>query len=374
MSTPLVAALIVVFGLPVGSFTNVVIYRLRVRATKRNISIEEEIALEDAERAAAEADADEGDDELDVASPTAAAADGQGATGVTSGADEPGLVAEATAAQTAEGAVNADDADGSTTGADDLPGWEPLKPWEEDLRISTGRSLCPNCGEAVKARDNIPLISYLLLQGRCRSCGWRIPLTYPVVELAVPLLGLAMLATFGATWPLVAFLWLVPVAVAAAAVDFQVFLIPRELVWVGWPGGVALIVLASIQQDAIGGPTYEPMDEIQRAVLGSLIYFVVLFIFHFINPRGMGFGDVRFGLVLGLFVGYTSLLLLMPSLVFASLLGLVGGTKPVVRLVLPSEAGKPYLKRRVPFGPWLVLGSLLCIWFYEPLLDLLGQS
>ena len=85
----------------------------------------------------------------------------------------------------------------------------------------------------------------------------------------------------------------------------------------------------------------------------------------------MGYGDVRFSLVLGLYLGYVNLLLILPSLIFASVLGLVGGTKPIVRLVLKSEVDKPFRKRRVPFGPWLVLGALLCIWFYDPLLDVL---
>lgn len=290
----------------------------------------------------------------------------------------------------------------------------------EDTKISSGRSQCPSCHTQISARDNIPVVSWLALRGRCRHCGWRIPVRYPLVELSVPVLWLTMLWTWGAELRLVPFLWLVPVLVSASVIDMQTMKIPKKIVWPGFVVGLILISVVSLWPDELTsvpelflswGDTTR--DLILHAVLGAAMYFGFLFIAWFAYPKGMGFGDVRLALVLGLYLGWIDLRLPLLGLIISSFLGAVGGViillaqrseapaaaepaagdtattvEPTAEPTTePGEAGADpgndgeagdeptrLTKTAFPFGPWLALGTFVAIWFHHPLVCLLDRG
>jgi leader peptidase (prepilin peptidase)/N-methyltransferase len=174
----------------------------------------------------------------------------------------------------------------------------------------------------------------------------------------VPILGLAMLATWGATITLIPFLWLVPVLVVASMVDIRLLLIPRRVAWVGFGVGLVLIFATAL---ALGKP-----ETIVRALIGFAVYFGLLYVVWLIVPRGMGFGDVRLAAVLGLYLGWVDVLLPMIGLFIACLVGIVLG----VGYRLAVRDGSKFF----PFGPGLALGGMVAIWFWEPLTNYAGGA
>jgi leader peptidase (prepilin peptidase)/N-methyltransferase len=210
-------------------------------------------------------------------------------------------------------------------------------------RVPRGRSIvgprseCPSCGTQIAAYDNVPVISWLLLGGHCRSCGARIPARYPLIELAV---GAAFAATAIVLYddPAALALGLVFVAVLAAVTltDLERRVIPNAILLVGSVIGIAIIAgtdAASLPERAIAA-----------AGAGGFLLLVAL-----IYPRGMGMGDVKLAAVMGLFLGAS----VVPALfVGIALGGLVG-----VALIL--SRGQGARKQAVPFGPFLALGGVV---------------
>jgi leader peptidase (prepilin peptidase) / N-methyltransferase len=203
------------------------------------------------------------------------------------------------------------------------------------------RSRCPECGATVGARDNIPLISYLLLRGRCRACDHRISAEYPLTELAAA--GLFVASAIAHKDDFVAglvgvFLGLV---LAAAVVDARHRVIPNAIVY---PGLVvfaaALVVGAVLGRDlSLGG-----------AALGLLLYGGSLFVVALAVPKGMGMGDVKLAALIGMVIGSRG----VPSVAVAIGAGiLAGGLGSVVALA----AGRSR-KSAMPFGPFLVAGAV----------------
>ena len=188
---------------------------------------------------------------------------------------------------------------------------------------------------------------------RCPHCDTRTSLAWLAIQLAVPAFGLVMLATWGARAVLVPFLWLVPVLVVAAAVDVRLMLIPRRVAWWGAAVGAVLIVGASLW---IGAP-----GTLRGAAVGGACYFGFLFIVSMISPGGMGFGDVRLSLLLGLYLGWTHVMMPAVGLFLACIIGVVLGVG--VRLASHGH------QRHFPFGPGLALGTLAAIAFHAPILE-----
>lgn len=234
--------------------------------------------------------------------------------------------------------------------------WE-MAPWGEVLG---GRSRCGSCGTPVRAYDNIPVLSYLVLRGRCRSCRARIGVIHPVVELLVP--AVALLAVWQIGWePLLApTLWLIPFLVAIAAIDLRTMLVPTRLVFPALGGSVliSLVVCASLGhwRGLLGG------------VIGVLTLAGPLFLIWWFHPKGMGYGDVRLATLLGWNVGFAALVVLdrpiaavyltMILLAVAAVVGLTVG------IALQVGFGRP-----IPFGPPLVVAALFCLMLAEPLLE-----
>jgi len=233
--------------------------------------------------------------------------------------------------------------------------WD-TRPWPEVLG---GNSRCSSCGEPVRPSDNIPILSWLLLRGRCRGCGQRIPAFHPVVELLCPLLFLGALWAIGPSWMLVPALWLIPTGVAIAAIDLRTLIVPTRIVW---PATVVMIVLCS----AVALIEGEPVWLIGSAV-GVLALAGPLFAVWFIVPKGMGFGDVRLSVLLGWSVGFYAgvrpLAALILGLLCLSLAAIVG---TVVGLTVLGARGR---KAKVPFGPALVTAAFFCIAMAPEILD-----
>lgn len=237
--------------------------------------------------------------------------------------------------------------------------WD-TRPWREVLG---GHSRCSDCGEPVRPWDNIPVLSWLLLRGRCRGCGARIAVYHPLVELASPLLFLAFVWAFGLDdWRLLAALWLVPVGLAIMVIDQRTLIVPTRIVWPAFFVSVALCVGVALAE---GEPAW-----LLTSVVGLLAFAGPLFTIWFIHPRGMGFGDVRLVTLLGWNVGFfagvrplAAAVLVLCCLVLASLSGLVIG------IVALGARGR---KAQVPFGPALILATWFCIAMAPEILEPFG--
>ncbi len=236
--------------------------------------------------------------------------------------------------------------------------WD-TRPWPEVLG---GHSRCSDCGEPVRPRDNIPIVSWLLLRGRCRGCGARIPAFHPLVELACPLLFLAMVWGIGWNLTLLPALWLIPVGVAVAVIDLRTLIVPTRIVWPAF--GVAVVLGV-----AVAGIEGE-WGWLLTGLVGLLAFAGPLFVLWFALPRSMGFGDVRLatllGWTMGLYAGtrpIAGLYLAVTCLAVSSLIGLVLG------VVALGARGR---KAQVPFGPALVAGTLVCIALAPQILEPFG--
>ncbi|MGI8794160.1 MAG: prepilin peptidase [Acidimicrobiales bacterium] len=214
------------------------------------------------------------------------------------------------------------------------------------LSVVKPRSRCPGCETQLAERDNIPVLSWLLLKGRCRTCDMPISARYPLVEALTAALFVAIALRFGADWALPAFLVLTAGLIALSFIDLDTFLLPRKIIYVLGGLGVALLGLATIADN-------KP-DQAVEAGLGALIAFGLLFLIHFISPKGMGFGDVRLSALLGLHLGWLDLPLVFVGLFASFLLASVVG----IGLIVTGIKGR---KDRVPFGPFLAAGTILTV-------------
>ena len=219
--------------------------------------------------------------------------------------------------------------------------------------LLTPPSRCPECETPIPPRDTIPVLSWILLRGRCRSCGEPIPAGYPLVELANAGLWVVGGLRFGTSWALVPFLVLFSTLLAQSVIDLELY---RLLDKITFPVLAASVVLIGAASALEGDPS-----RVGMAVLGGLAYCAFLGVPAFVMPRGMGLGDVKLALLLGLFLGWLHPILILFSLIIACGLGIVVGLGVFVARRGRSE---PF-----PFGPWLALGCILALVFSQLLLD-----
>ena len=216
------------------------------------------------------------------------------------------------------------------------------------------RSACPSCGTQLAERDNIPVVSWLLLRGRCLTCQAPIAWRYPALELACGALWAATAVRFGADWALPAFLVLAASLLALSAIDLEHRLLPNKVLY---PTGyllAPLLVVAALAR-------HEP-HRLVWAAIAAAASFAGFFALNFLYPRGMAFGDVRLSFVLGLAVGWLGLGLVLVSLFAAFLSASIVG----VAWGLITRRG---LKAAIPFGPFLAFGAEVAIFAGRPILD-----
>jgi leader peptidase (prepilin peptidase)/N-methyltransferase len=213
--------------------------------------------------------------------------------------------------------------------------------------LSRPGSRCPSCGTPIKPYDNVPVLSWLLLRGRCRACGARISARYPLVELATGLLCAAVVIAKGAdedAWLGLAFvLVLVPIVL----IDLDVRLIPNRLTLVG--AIAAVVITAIVDPDSL----VEAL--IAAAAAGGFLLLAVL-----AYPRGMGMGDVKLAGMMGLYLGRA----VAPAMFVALLAGTLIGAAIIARVGV--EKGR---KTAIPFGPYLALGGLVGLFVGDAIVD-----
>jgi leader peptidase (prepilin peptidase)/N-methyltransferase len=196
------------------------------------------------------------------------------------------------------------------------------------------------------------VVSWLLLRGKCRDCGARISIRYPVVELLTGLLFALLVVRFGPSWVLPAYLYLAAVGVALAAIDLDTKRLPDRLTLPSYPVAVVLLGVAALAGDSAG--------DLVRALLGMLALGGAYFLLAFIYPAGMGLGDVKLAGVLGLYLAFLS----WGALVVGFAAGFLLGGFYAVTLLLAGRAGR---KTGIPFGPFMIAGAFVAVFFGAPL-------
>jgi leader peptidase (prepilin peptidase) / N-methyltransferase len=234
----------------------------------------------------------------------------------------------------------------------------PIYRWPRDGTVTEPkRSSCPACGEPIRPVDNIPVVSWLLLRGRCRSCDTAIPVRYLMVEVVTGLLfgAAAWVYGFAPILPaLLAFTWS---AVVAAAIDLEHRIIPNRLTL-----RLPLVILPLL---AVAAALDDAWFDLRRAVIAGvaipLVMFLLSELFRLLRGQsGMGMGDVKYAISIGLVVGYLGGL----HLVVWAYGSIVSAVVIAVGLLL---AGKAKMASRIPFGPYLAIGAMLAILAGEPL-------
>jgi leader peptidase (prepilin peptidase)/N-methyltransferase len=210
--------------------------------------------------------------------------------------------------------------------------------------LVTPASACMECGTPIAWRDNVPLVSWLLLRGRCRHCGTRISALYPAVELATALLVAACVLDFGLGGRMVVAAAFCAVLVAVTATDLTHRIIPNRIV-------VPAAAVILVAQTAL-----EPSPQWTLGALGASGF---LFVAVLAYPAGMGMGDVKLALVMGAALG--------KAVPVALMLGMLAALVPAV--ILLARHGSAARKMGIPFGPFLALGSIVALFFGEQLID-----
>ena len=228
---------------------------------------------------------------------------------------------------------------------------EELAP-QPAFNLVTPRSRCPKCGHQIRAWENIPIVSWLMLRGRCSGCGTGIPLRYPVVELAAG--GLAAIAVwrFGASWAGLAAVGLTFALITLTVIDLDTQLLPDvitlPLLWAG-----LILNLWSV---------FTPLpDAVIGAVVGYLLLWSVYWLFKLVTGKeGMGYGDFKLLAALGAWFGWKA----VPAVILmSSVVGAVVG----ITLMLVARRGRDV---PIPFGPYLAGAGLLTLYFRDPLVTL----
>jgi leader peptidase (prepilin peptidase) / N-methyltransferase len=209
------------------------------------------------------------------------------------------------------------------------------------------RSRCPSCGAHIQPYDNVPVLSWLLLRGRCRNCKARISPRYPLVEATTALLCVGAVLSSDSAASIALSVTLILLLVPAALIDLEHRIIPNRLTGAG-----ALLALAL---GAALDPAGEPTRLIAGAAAGGFLLLAAL-----AYPGGMGMGDVKLAGMMGLFLGSA----VAPAILIALLSGVLAGAVIVARK--GAHAGR---KTAVPFGPFLALGGVVAIFAGQPLVS-----
>jgi leader peptidase (prepilin peptidase) / N-methyltransferase len=205
-------------------------------------------------------------------------------------------------------------------------------------------SCCMSCAAPVAWYDNVPLMSWALLRGRCRSCGVRISAVYPAVELMTAVLVVACAVVFGLTGRAAVAAFFCAVLVVVSAIDLEHRIIPNRIVLPA--AGICLVAQTAL----------EPSPEWALAALGASAFLLVAALAY---PGGMGMGDVKLALLMGAVLGRTVPVALMAGMLLAL----------VPSLVLLARHGGRARKMGIPFGPFLALGSVLALFWGDAVVD-----
>jgi leader peptidase (prepilin peptidase)/N-methyltransferase len=208
------------------------------------------------------------------------------------------------------------------------------------------RSRCPSCEAPIRERDNVPVVSWLLLRGRCRDCRASISVRYPLVEVATGILFAGLAWKVGAHWALPAFLYLGAVGLALAAIDLDTHRLPNALTLPAYPVAAVLLTAAALLD-------HRP-HVLLRAAAGAGALFALYAVLWLLYPGGMGLGDVKLAGVLGLYLGYLG----WGVLAVGAFLGFGYGAVVGIALMAVRRAGR---KSRIPFSPFMLAGAMTAV-------------
>lgn len=220
-------------------------------------------------------------------------------------------------------------------------------------RLPRGESLvrpgsrCPGCETPIRPYDNVPVLSWLLLRGRCRACGVRISPRYPAVEAATAVLYVAVAVGRHGALDIALGLLLVTALVPITLIDLDLRLIPNAITL---PASVAAVLVAVVLD-----PGFVPEQLLAGAAAGGFFLLAAL-----VHPRGMGMGDVKLAGMLGLYLGR--------AVAPAVLVALVGGIL-VGAVIIARKGAREGRRTAVPFGPFLALGGLVALFAGNALVD-----
>jgi leader peptidase (prepilin peptidase)/N-methyltransferase len=220
--------------------------------------------------------------------------------------------------------------------------------------VTRPRSACPACDTPISGRDNVPVVSWVVLRARCRTCAEPISARYPLVELLTGTAFAVVAVRFGLSWELPAFCVFFAGLIAVSAVDLDCRRIPTRMLQVTAAVGLPWLVVAAV----VDGDVWP----LARAGLGAVGSYGALFLVHVVNPRGLGFGDVRLAGLMGAFLGWLGPL--HPGL--GLLLGFLYGSVVGVGVLVAGGGGR---RTAIPFGPFLAGGAVTAVLAGGPIVD-----
>lgn len=222
-----------------------------------------------------------------------------------------------------------------------------------DMSVIVPSSRCPSCNNPIRPWDNIPFVSYVLLRGICRHCGEKISFRYFLVEAMSAFLYVAVLWRFGPGWDAVLYAVLCSALIVITFIDLDFQIIPDRITLVGIPVGL------------VAGSLILPDPFMRFSALGfksSLIGFLVggglFYLIAVVSKGGMGGGDIKMMAMVGGLMGWKSVLLIM-------FLGSLSGSVIGIFLMLYKGKGR---KSKIPFGPFLALGTVITLFFGQEIL------
>lgn len=211
----------------------------------------------------------------------------------------------------------------------------------QGLSLVSPPSHCPQCKERIRPYDNIPILSYLLLKGRCRQCKNRISIRYPIVELVAGVLTPALVDFYGLNLVSLSYIILTYVLIVVALIDLDHLIVPNGVILFGFGAGIVLLLVDGLPvgwKDALLG----------AAVVSGFLYLSGLLGIALFRKQSMGFGDVKLGAMIGLYVGWQwAVVLLFQAFFIAALIGSAG-----------LVTNRIQFGQRIPFGPFLSLGTV----------------
>jgi leader peptidase (prepilin peptidase)/N-methyltransferase len=217
--------------------------------------------------------------------------------------------------------------------------------------LVTPGSHCPACERPIAPYDNVPVVSWLVLRGRCRRCGGRISVRYPLVELLTAAAFGAVVAVRGFDSDLVLELPFVACLIALAGIDIDHKLLPNRIVYPMAAFGLVATLLVD-------------RDDVAENLIAGAAAFAFLLAAALAHPRGMGMGDVKLGGAMGLYLGLS----ILPAMLVAFLSGTIVG------VVILAREGAAARKKAVPFGVFLALGGLVAVLAGPELIELYEEN
>jgi leader peptidase (prepilin peptidase)/N-methyltransferase len=217
----------------------------------------------------------------------------------------------------------------------------------------TGRSHCPQCGTLIRWYDNVPIVSFLILRGKCRKCSAGISLRYPLVELLTAAFFLLAFRLYGFSPQTAIVSVFFCLLLVVTAIDFQFYIIPDKITIPGMILGLAASFVS---------PTVKPLDALIGLIAGGASLYLLAVVGDFLfKKESLGGGDIKLAAMLGAFLGWKSIIIIFFG---AAVLGLV------YSLIYMLFSRKMRQDRMIPFGPFLSLAALIALFFGNYLINL----